>query len=135
MGASGLEAMVADPGAEDREILFALLAPCLGWAEAADATEATMACFGSFLAAAEAVEADLAALPALGEVGAAAIKAVHAAAICLLRRAAAARARPVLNSTGAVGALLATSFARRPVGEVRPLFLDPATLAMRETGR
>jgi DNA repair protein RadC len=124
MDASGLEASADDTDGEDREILFALLAPCLGWAEAAEATEAIMARYGGFPAAAEAAEADLAALPALGEAGAAAIKAVHAAALRLARRGNASPVRPVLDSTRAVVAHLGASAAPRPAGEVRALFLD-----------
>ncbi|MBP0463315.1 hypothetical protein J5Y09_05285 [Roseomonas sp. PWR1] len=124
MDASGVEVRHGGAATEEREILFALLAPCLGWAEAAEASAATMARYGGFPAAAEAAEADLAALPVLGEAGAAAIKAVHAAALCLLRHRAAAPMRPVLDSTRAVVAHLGASAARRPAGEVRALFLD-----------
>lgn len=124
MDASGFEAAGETEALEDREVLFALLAPCLGWAEAAEATEAVLARHGGFPAAAEAAEADLAALPALGEAGAAAIKAVHAAALCLARRGRSPAPRPVLDSTRALVAHLGASAARRPAGEVRALFLD-----------
>jgi len=108
--------------AEDRDLLFAILSPCLGWIEGADAAEAVLGRFGSLAAAAAAPEGELAALPELGEAGAATLKAVHAVARHLA--AATLEARPALRSTGAVLAYARMRGAGLAAGETRALFLD-----------
>ncbi len=116
--------------AEDREILFALLAPCLGCMEAAEAVEAVIARFGGLAEATAARASDLAALPELGEAGAAALRAVMAAALRLerLRRT----RRPVLAQTAVVVAHLRRRDAPIRVGELRALFLDPRGVLLAE---
>ena len=106
--------------ADDREFLFSVLSPCLGWMEAAEASEAALSRFGGFAEAVAAEESALAALPALGQAGAAVLKAVHVAALRLeeQRRG----QRPVL---GDAAAQLAYLRGAPPAGdEVRALFLD-----------
>ena len=111
---------VAEPGAEDLELLFSLLSHSLGCMEAAEAAEAALARYGGF---AEAVAADLeelARLPELGEAGAALLKAVHAASLRLdLMRA---RRRPQLRDVAALVAYLRAS--APPAEGLRALFLD-----------
>jgi DNA repair protein RadC len=104
----------------EHELLFALLAPCLGWIEAAEAAEAALQRFGSLAAALAAGEAELAALPGLGEGGAATLKAVQAAA----RHLGAMRPpeRPVLRDGAAVVAHLRAQ-GPLPAG-LRAVFLD-----------
>ena len=113
---------VASSEAEDREILYALLAPCLGCMEAAEAVEAVIARFGGLAEATAAGAQDLASLPELGEAGAAALRAVMAAALRLerLRRS----RRPVLTRTAAVLAHLRRGASAIGAGELRALFLD-----------
>lgn len=106
--------------ADDREFLFSVLSPCLGWIEAAEASEAALSRFGGFAEAVAAEESALAALPALGQAGAAVLKAVHVAALRLeeQRRG----QRPVLGDAAAQLAYLRG--APLAGGEVRALFLD-----------
>ena len=123
-------AALAMPEAEDREILFALLAPCLGCMEAAEAVEAVIARFGGLAEATAADPRDLAALPELGEAGAAALRAVMAAALRLerLRRG----RRPVLARTAEVLAHLRRGASAIGAGELRALFLDPRGVLLAE---
>lgn len=118
------------PDAEDREILFALLAPCLGCMEAAEAVEAVLARFGSLTEAVAATPGDLVALPELGEAGAAALRAVLAAARRLdrLRRS----RRPVLGRSAAWVAHLRRGGATMAAGQFRALFLDPRGVLLAE---
>ncbi|GGJ29535.1 JAB domain-containing protein [Neoroseomonas lacus] len=113
---------VAAAETEDREILYALLAPCLGCMEAAEAVEAVIARFGGLAEAIAAEPRDLASLPELGEAGAAALRAVMAAALRLerMRRS----RRPMLTRTAAVLAHLRRGASAITAGELRALFLD-----------
>jgi DNA repair protein RadC len=116
--------------AEDREILYALLAPCLGCMEAAEAVEAVIARFGGLAEATAAKSQDLAALPELGEAGAAALRAVMAAALRLerMRRG----RRPALARTAAVLAHLRHGASAITAGELRALFLDARGVLLAE---
>ncbi len=109
-----------DATARDHELLFALLAPCLGWSGASEAASAALARFGGLGAALEAPEAELAALPALGEAGAATLAAAAAAAKHLGARG--APERPVLRSPACVLAHLRAA-PPSPAG-LRAIFLD-----------
>ncbi|MEO3474003.1 JAB domain-containing protein [Roseomonas sp. CAU 1739] len=122
--------MAAEAQHEDREILFALLAPCLGCMEAAEAVEAVLARFGGLTEAVAAAPRDLASLPELGEAGAAALRAVLAAAQRLdhLRRA----KRPVLARAAAWMAHLRRGGASLAAGEFRALYLDPRGVLLAE---
>ena len=72
----------AAPGVDtvEHELLFGVLAPCLGWVEAAEAAEAALRRFGGLAATLAAPEDDLAGLDPLGEAGAATLKGLAAAA-------------------------------------------------------
>lgn len=115
---------------EDREILYALLAPCLGCMEAAEAVEAVIARFGGLADAIAAEPQDLALLPELGEAGAAALRAVMAAALRLerMRRS----RRPLLTRTAAVLAHLRRGASAITAGELRALFLDARGVLLAE---
>lgn len=108
--------------AEDREVLYALLAPCLGCIEAAEAMEALMARYGSFADAAAASPEDLLHMPAVGEAGAAALHAVQVAAQRLERQQ--RGRRPVLGQPADWLARLRRGAAGLRPGEVHVLFLD-----------
>jgi DNA repair protein RadC len=116
--------------AEEREILFGLLEPCLGCMEAAEAVEALLARFGDLAGVFAAAPRDLAALPELGEAGAAALRAVLAAAQRLdrLRQA----RRTVLPHAEAWVAHLRRRGAGVPAGQFRALFLDPDGVLLAE---
>lgn len=125
-------ASVAAAEAEEREILYALLAPCLGCMEAAEAVEAVIARFGGMSEAIAAEPQHLASLPELGEAGAAALRAVMAAAQRLERTR--RSRRPVLTRTAAVLAHLRRGASAITAGELRALFLDArGTLLAEET--
>ncbi len=106
--------------AAEHEVLFGVLAPCLGWMEAAEATQAALQRFGGLAGALAAPEAELAAIGPLGEAGAATLKGLAAAALHL--GALQPAERPVLRALPAILAHL------RAGGEVpaglRAIFLD-----------
>lgn len=113
------ESLPAEDGEEDREVLFALLAPCLGCMAAAEAAEALLGRFAGLTEVLGAPLPELAAMRELGEGGAAALKAAQAAAQRLERLRA---SRPALRGTAALLAYLRRA---EPLGEgLRALFLD-----------
>lgn len=107
---------------EDREILFTLLAPCLGCMEATEALEALFARFDSLAEVMAAAPSDLAEVPELGEAGAAALIALQAAAAQLQRLH--SRGRPILVHPASWVAHLRRGGAGMAPGEFRALFLD-----------
>jgi DNA repair protein RadC len=109
----------SQPPGREHELLFAVLAPCLGWGGASEAASAALARYGGLGAALDAPEAELAALPPLGETGAAILAAVAATAQHLGARQ--AGERPVLRALPAVLAHLGAG--SRPAG-LRAIFLD-----------
>jgi DNA repair protein RadC len=106
--------------ASEHEVLFGVLAPCLGWIEAAEAAEAALLRFGGLAGALAAPEGELAALDPLGEAGAATLKGLAAAA----RHLGALRPpeRPVLRGLPAILAHLRAT-GPLPAG-LRAIFLD-----------
>ena len=113
---------------EDREILGALLALCLGWMQAAEAAEAILTRFGGIEEALNADPRELIDMPELGEVGAAALRAVRDAAEQLERR----RRRACTLASDA--ALIAHLQASVPTGGAgwRVLFLDASGIVLGE---
>lgn len=106
--------------AAEHEVLFGVLAPCLGWIEAAEAAEAALLRFGGLAGTLAAAEGELAAISPLGEAGAATLKGLAAAA----RHLGALRPpeRPVLRG---LPAILAHLRAAGPVpAGLRAIFLD-----------
>jgi DNA repair protein RadC len=102
-------------------VLFGVLAPCLGWTEAAEASEAALLRFGGLAATLAAPEGELAALDPLGEAGAATLKGLAAAA----RHLGALQPppeRPVLRSLPALLAHLRAEGTMPP--GLRAIFLD-----------
>jgi DNA repair protein RadC len=106
--------------AADHDVLFGVLAPCLGWVEAAEATEAALQRFGGLAGALAAPEAELAAIGPLGEAGAATLKGLAAAARHL--GALQPAERPVLRTLPAIMAHLRAG-GPMPAG-LRAIFLD-----------
>lgn len=115
---------------DDREILFALFAPCLGYMAAAEATEALLARFDTLADIVKAAPCDLLSVPELGEAGAAALVAVQMAAAELERLRTACR--PVLLHAGAWVAHLRRGSAGIATGEFRALFLSAAGVLLSE---
>ncbi len=113
---------------EDREILCALLALCLGWMQAAEAAEAILTRFGGMEEAMNADPRELIGMPELGEVGAAALRAVREAAEQLERR------RRRASTLASRAALVAHLQASVPAGGVgwRALFLDASGVLLGE---
>lgn len=112
----------AAPGIDaiEHEVLFGVLAPCLGWVEAAEAAEAALRRFGGLAGTLAAPEGELAALGPLGEAGAATLKGLAAAARHL--GALEVPARPALRGLPAIlGHLRAAG--PMPAG-LRAIFLD-----------
>ncbi len=109
---------------EERETLLSVLAHVMPRRRAAAATDAILAEFGDFAAALGAEHAELSRIPQLRAAGADLVKAIHSAALHLGQEE--ARARPVLNSTEAALAYLATHRGDDGQGRVRLLFLDPS---------
>lgn len=107
--------------ATEHELLFGVLAPCLGWREAAEASEAALQRFGGLAAALAAPEGELASVGPLGEAGAATLKGLAAAARHL--GALQPSDRPVLRGLPAVLAHLRAGGALPP--GLRAIFLDP----------
>ncbi|MBW6396690.1 hypothetical protein KPL78_02475 [Roseomonas sp. HJA6] len=107
---------------EDREVLYALLVPCLGCIEAAEAMEALIARYGSFAEAVAASLRDLAIMPEVGEAGAAVLHAVQMAARRLERQR---RGRMVVLAQPADWvAHLRRGATRLLPGEIHALFLN-----------
>ncbi|CAH0313960.1 hypothetical protein ROS9278_05056 [Roseomonas sp. CECT 9278] len=97
-----------------------MLAPCLGWMEAAEAAEAALLRFGGLAGTLAAAEGDLAALGPLGDAGAATLKGLAAAAHHL--GSLQPPERPVLRGLPAILAYLRAS-GPMPAG-LRAIFLD-----------
>ncbi len=106
--------------AAEHEVLFGVLAPCLGWGAAAEASEAALRRFGGLAATLQAPECELAALGPLGEAGAATLKGLAAAARHL--GALQPAERPALRSLPAIMAHLHAGGAMPP--GLRAIFLD-----------
>ncbi|BDG73978.1 JAB domain-containing protein [Roseomonas fluvialis] len=106
--------------ATEHEVLFGVLAPCLGWIEAAEASEAALRRFGGLAGTLAASEGELAALGPLGEAGAATLKGLAAAARHL--GALQPPERPVLRGLPAILAHLRAAGAMPP--GLRAIFLD-----------
>ncbi len=106
--------------ATEHEVLFGVLAPCLGWSAAAEASEAALQRFGGLAATLAAPEDELAALGPLGEAGAATLKGLAAAARHL--GALQPPERPVLRGPSEVLARLCAGGAMPP--GLRAIFLD-----------
>ncbi len=115
---------------DDREILFTILAPCLGCMEAAEALEALFDRFDSLAEVMAAAPCDLAAVPELGEAGAAVLMALQAAAAQLERQR--SGGRPVLVHPASWIAHLRRGGAGIAPGEFRALFLDRGGVLLAE---